>query len=204
MSMNRDNNFINRFLKGGNKKLLLNLAIIILAGILLILISDIVGNLTKKKAPVKDNGNVEVDTNSALPVSKAGNDYEDTLKNDLASTLSQIQGVGRISVMIYFESGEESVPGVNKNNNSKKTEEKDTEGGTRNTIEDINGETTVLLNKGSDTEPFIVKKVKPKIGGVMVVAEGADNIAIKEQLLNSVRTLLNIPASKVAVMTMKK
>lgn len=204
MSMNRDNNFINRFLKGGNKKLLLNLAIIILAGILLMLISDIVGNLTKKKAPVKDSGNVEVNTNSALPVSKTGNDYEDTLKNDLASTLSQIQGVGRISVMIYFETGEESVPGVNKNNNSKKTEEKDTEGGTRNTIEDVNGETTVILNKGSDTEPFIVKKVKPKIGGVMIVAEGADNIAIKEQLLNSVRTLLNIPASKVAVMTMKK
>ena len=185
------------------RKLMINMVIFLLCGVLLILIGDITQNLnTKKDKNAKIQNTVEVNTN-AEALATSGN-FEDKVRKDLSDTLLQIAGVGKVSVMIYFEGGSESLPAMNINDNNKKTEEKDSQGGVRTTTEINKSQNIVVISEGSSNKPFIIRQVNPAVGGVMVVAEGADNAEIRERIHNAVKTVLNIPANKVSVMPMKK
>ncbi len=73
---------------------------------------------------------------------------KEKLKSKLKTTLEKIDGVGKVEVMITFESGEEKVPAVNINNSTNKSVEKDTEGGTRNTTQENEGSSVVITNNG--------------------------------------------------------
>lgn len=190
-----------KYFSGDSKKTVRNMLIIILIGVLLILIADIISGLTNKDSN-NNKSTVEVNTTTGIPVTS--NTYEEKIKKDLTEALSMIAGVGNVNVMIYFEGGSESIPAVNINNSSTKTDEKDNQGGTRTTVEENQNTNVVIINKNSNTEPFIVRQVNPKIGGVMVVAEGASSSEMKEKIHNAVKTVLNLPSNKVTVMQMKK
>lgn len=183
------------------KKAVYYLMVILLVGVLLILIGDITTNLLGKNKPRSKN-TVEVASNSQSAAT-AGT-YESTIKKELTETLSQMQGVGRVSVMIYFEGGASSVPAFNTNDSNKKTEEKDNQGGTRVTTEITKSQNLLVVNDGSSNKPYIVEEINPKIGGVVVVSDGASDPVIKENITNAVKTVLNIPSNKVSVMPMKK
>lgn len=191
----------NKIFKGNTKKTLMNLVVIILIGILLILIGDITSNLNGKKNKKEDT---TIDVSSNAPTIQSSSAYEERIKNELIDTLSIMSGVGRVKVMIYFESGSESILAANKTDSTKKVEEKDNQGGTRTTTEDSKVINVVIVNEGSANRPYVVKQVNPSIGGVMVVAEGANNLEIKERIHTAVKTVLGIPAYKVSVMPMKK
>lgn len=190
-----------KYFGGNSKKTVRNMLIVVLFGVLLILIADIISGLSDKK-DVADKGTIEVNTTAGIPVTSTA--YEEKIKKDLTDTLSMIAGVGNVNVMIYFEGGSESVPAVNVNNSSTRTDEKDNQGGTRITTEENKNTNVVIVDKNNSSEPFIIRQVNPEIGGVMVVAEGASNPEMKEKIHNAVRTVLNIPANKVTVMPMKK
>jgi stage III sporulation protein AG len=126
-------------------------------------------------------------------------DYESQLENKLKSTLEQIQGVGKVQLMIYFESGEESVPAVNINDSESLTVENDTGGGKRNITQKNDGRTVVMSNNGNTNEPLIVKKYKPIITGVVVVAEGSNEKITELRIRQAVINLFNLPENKVNV-----
>jgi stage III sporulation protein AG len=185
------------------KKFMVNMVIFLLCGVLLILIGDITQTLNMRKDKnAKLQNTVEVNSNSGIVATSSS--YEDKVKKDLAETLLQVSGVGKVSVMIYFEGGSESLPAMNISDNNKKTEEKDSQGGLRTTTEVNKSQNIVVISDGGDNKPFIIKQVNPAIGGVMVVAEGAVNAEVREKLQNAVKTVLNISANKVSVMPMKK
>lgn len=187
-----------------SKKAMMNLVILLICGVLLILVGDIVSNMNAKKdGDVKNS--VEVTTNAKTAGLPGGaSSYDDRIKKELQETLSQIAGVGKVNVIIYFDGGVESIPAKNISDVNKKTEEKDGQNGTRITTETSKTENIVVTNEGGASKPFIVKQLNPSIGGVMVVAEGADNSGVKESLQNAVRTVLNLPVHKVSVMPMKR
>ncbi|KMT21345.1 stage III sporulation protein AG [Clostridium cylindrosporum] len=197
------------------KKFLTNIAVAFLIGVLLLIIGDVTGSLfnfkkdksnaeklPKETVQKEDDAEVEVSSNSqSFPGAK---DYEEKLKRDLADSLIQIQGVGKVDVMIYFQGSSESIPAVNSTDTNKKTDEKDKEGGTRTITESSKTSTVVTAGDSSGNKALIVKEIRPSIGGVMIVAEGAVNSSIKEEVTNAVKTLLNLPANKVVVSPMKK
>lgn len=186
--------------KGKTIKLLIAIA---LAGILLMLVGSLVSDIKKDNKKKTGVNTVEVDTNNST-VMAASTSYEDKIKKELESVLSKIDGVGNVSVMIYFETGTTTVPITDKNTTTKTTEETDSSGGKRITTEQSETSTTVLINNGGDTEIVTSQQVNPTIGGVIVVAEGASNVQLKEELINAVKTVLNIGANRVSVMAMKK
>lgn len=191
----------NKIFKGNTKKTLMNLVVLILIGILLILIGDITSNLNGKKNK-KEDSTIEVASNA--PTVQSSSAYEERIKSELVDALSIMSGVGKVKVMIYFESGSESILAANKTDSTKKVDEKDNQGGTRTTTEDSRVINVVIVNEGSANRPYVIKQVNPSIGGVMVVAEGANNLEIKERIHTAVKTVLGIPAYKVSVMPMKK
>ena len=132
------------------------------------------------------------------------NSYEEEQRKELQSILSKMKGVGEVDVMIYFESGEEQIPATENNNSNTYTEETDNQGGKRTNNQSSDGTSVVMQNQGSGSSPFILKVNKPRITGVVVIAEGAEDTLIKYDIENAVSKLYDLNLDKVYVYPMKK
>lgn len=174
-----------------NKKIS-NILIVILVGILLIILGDTITGGEKKEEEISSEN------------MKVISDYEDKKKEDLRSILENTRGVGKVEVMISFETGEEVVPALNITDSTSSSEEKDNEGGIRKTTQISNGKSVVMKDEGGDKEPLIIKTYKPKVVGVYIVAEGAGDKLIELQLKSIVSKLFSVSVDKVSVMEMKK
>ncbi|AYD40595.1 stage III sporulation protein AG [Clostridium fermenticellae] len=190
-----------------NKKNSTNLLILFLSGILIVIaasffksssISEITGSSSE------NNNKNQVQKQSTESTGENSEDYETSIQNKLKSTLQSIEGVGKVDVMVSFEGSEEQVPAVNVNDSTNTTEEKDTTGGVRNSVQKNNGSTVVITNNDGKSEPLILKKYKPKVEGVCVVAEGAENDLTQLRITKAVMDLFNLPQDKVNVYPMKK
>ena len=187
---------------GNNKKsdkLLGNLILMILVAVVIVLGTSFFKNNRSTTAALAET---EKDKVLAQTNISGLTDYESQLENKLKSTLEEIQGVGRVQLMIYFESGEESVPAVNINDSESLTVENDTGGGKRNITQKNDGRTVVMSNNGDTNEPLIVKKYKPIITGVCVVAEGSNEKVTELRIRQAVINLFNLPENKVNVYPM--
>ncbi|MCB2291988.1 stage III sporulation protein AG [Clostridium algoriphilum] len=182
-------------------KILGNLVLMILVAVVIVLASSFFK--TPKATPT-----VATDTQKATVATKSTStqtsDYETELENNLKTTLEGIDGVGKVQLMIYFASGEESVPAVNVNDSKSVTVENDTTGGKRNISQDNNGSTVVMTNNGTQNEPLIVKKYKPTITGVCVVAQGSGEKITELRIRQAVIDLFNLSEDKVNVYPMNK
>lgn len=150
-----------------------------------------------KKEDIKSTLSEEVEINNIK------DEYEEAQKEELKSILENMYGVGEVKVMISFKSGESKILAYNSSKQIVSTEEKDTEGGTRVSNQTDDGSTVVMTNEGGDNEPFIVETYKPKIEGIMILAEGASDSKIKYDIQKAVSSLYGLSAEKVNVYPMK-
>ena len=193
-----------------DKKNIFNLAVLFLVGVLIIVTISFFKNYNNEssvntsKSLNDDSSNSNNQQSSTSSKQSKTEEYEKSMQEDLKNTLEKMDGVGKVEVMISFESGEESVPAVNITDSTNTTEEKDTEGGTRNTTQKNNGSTVVVTNDGSKSQPLIVKTYNPKVLGVCVVAEGAENKITELRISKAITDLFGISEDKVNVYPMKK
>ena len=131
------------------------------------------------------------------------NDYENEQKKGLINILKRIEGIGDVDVMINFQSGEVKVPAYDTTIQTTITEETDKEGGKRVNNQKNDGSTVVMTNNQGNNEPFILETYKPKVVGVIVVADGAKNSKTKSDIQKAVESLYDIAANKVNVYPMK-
>jgi stage III sporulation protein AG len=137
--------------------------------------------------------------------SAAGDDLtpvEEELESRLAAILGAVDGAGSVQVTVTLESGAENVYAQNVNKQDQTIDEKDVSGGNRTTNEVNEQDDLVLLQSGSsgNSSPVVVKELHPQIAGVLVLAEGANNPALKEKLIQAVETVLDIPSYRVMVL----
>ena len=189
----------NYLLSRGNKKNIQNLVIILIFGLIIVITANFF-----MSSDTPSPGYIEVATNSGQNVNNSGLGYEERLKQELADVLSEIEGAGSVKAMIYFDAGNEVIPAFNENDSTKVTEENDGNGGKRVTNEDTNSTSVVTTSEGGGNKPFILKEVKPKITGVIVIAEGAKNPEVKYKLYEAVKTIFSIEQYKVNVYPMQK
>lgn len=180
--------------KVNNKELMRNLFIILIIGIILIIIADI---FIKEKKGV--NQNLKLENEIKNPINTE-TDYGTVLENKLEDVLSQLKGVGSVKVMITLEDTIEKIPAFNTTKNNETTNELDSQGGTREIIRE---DTTIQVVTGSEGSLMVLKEIKPTIKGVIVIAEGAEDLEVKERLYEAVKTVLGISGSKVEVYASK-
>ncbi|MEG1828296.1 MAG: stage III sporulation protein AG [Cellulosilyticaceae bacterium] len=140
-----------------------------------------------------------VEASSVAKEDKSG--YDAQIEKRLEGILKQIEGVGNVEVMVTLSETKEIVLAQELNQTQEKTEEKDSTSGTRS----INKESTqnkVVMADGN--KPYVIKEEMPKISGVLVVAEGGDDSNIKNTIIQSVSSLLDIPVHKISVSKMVK
>lgn len=127
---------------------------------------------------------------------KAEEDYATEMEKKLTSMLIKMEGVGSVSVMVTVNANEEKILAENTTAHTQKTEEKDQAGGTR-TTDSVQQTNDVVLQNGNT--PYIVKEYAPEIRGVFILAEGADNSTVKNQIIEAVSKLLDVPVHKISV-----
>ncbi len=122
------------------------------------------------------------------------------LEKELSQMLSQISGVGAVQTKLTFKSEGTKVYATNERVETRQTQEKDQNGTTRNITEQSSDKQLVLSNNS----PVLEESKTPEIVGVLVIAEGAADPAIEENLSQAVTGLLGLPASRVTVLPMEK
>ncbi len=134
---------------------------------------------------------------------KTMQDYEKIYENQITELLTAMIGVDEVTVKVNLDSTEEIIVEKNKNLNEQITKERDKQGGTRD-ITDVKKDEQVVLYRYEDNEqPLIVKTIKPKVRGIVIVAKGAEKIQVKAMIIEAVQRLLDIPPHKIAILPRK-
>ena len=193
----------NELKKIANNKTFFNaLAVLLVIAFLWLAYTAFFTGSSNEKSSLTPKGAQEVTVEEA-EISKEILDYEAEQKQELQDILSKMEGVGKVDVKMHFESGEVKVPAYNSTTQTAETREEDSQGGTRSTIQETGGDTVVMYSDGSTNEPFIVQTYKPKITGIIIVAEGASNSKLRYDIQIAVSTLYNLSLDKVNVYPME-
>lgn len=131
-------------------------------------------------------------------------DIESSLESKLKQMLENIVGVGTADVMVSIDSTEETVVQLNEKMTQQITDETDRNGAKRH-ITEVNREGQVVLYEVSGGQsPIVVKKVKPKVRGVLIVAKGAENGTVHKLIAEAVARGLDVPIHRISVVPRKQ
>ena len=174
------NTFLN-FLRKDSKKLKADLIAVLATGVVLIIIGNTffgpTGSSTEK-----------ITTTQNTEVSKS--DASEELERRLMEVFSSIEGAGKVKVMVTLKAGNEIIVAqeerIKESNDGVDMENK-----------------VVVLSQGNGVErPLILKEMYSEVEGIIIVAEGGDDIFVKNALSKGAQALLNVPAHKVEIFKM--
>lgn len=164
-----------------------------LIGMLLILISQFMdsGAATAREEAPQDTTTAQYTTE----------EYAAQLEEKLQRLIGSIQGVGAAQVMVTLEHGIEYVYAQQeKSSTDKKLEPGSEESGERLDYKyDVEYSYVFVDNGYGDKRPLLRTELQPKVQGVVVVCEGADDIRVQQNVTNVVTTALHIPTTRVCV-----
>nr|WP_258567780.1 stage III sporulation protein AG [Paenactinomyces guangxiensis] len=127
-------------------------------------------------------------------------EYEREYEAQLAEVLSKIVGVDDVSVIVNLDSTEEEVVQVDVRESEQVTEEVDKKGGNRSTTQNTNDKKTAYYRTDNGEKPVVVKRMKPKVRGVLVVARGVENLQVKAIVIEAVQRTLDVPVHRISVL----
>lgn len=131
------------------------------------------------KNPSGDGDDVRIPDIPADDIKPEAADYAAELEDKLRLIVSEIDGVGKVSVMVTVSGSEEKIYAENISESDGRS---DTE--------------TVIIG----SKEALLKEIRrPEVTGVLIVCSGGDRAQVKEKVVNAVSTVLNIPTSKVYV-----
>ena len=169
-----------------------------LAGILLLVIA-----LPTEQGKKPEGGGSE--TQSGAPEEKiytAPESYGRELERKLGQILAEMEGVGKVEVMITLQDDGERIVEKDITRNSQEVLEGDGET-KRETRESQYQEGSVFGQEtGQEGQPFVSKEVVPKVEGVLVVAEGGGNAKTVKNISDAVLALFPVEVHKIKVVKM--
>lgn len=124
--------------------------------------------------------------------------YINQLESKLDKTLSEIEDAGQVCVMVTLESGPEIVIATSTDQKTSIIENGEDKTETITIVED-----PIIVTQNGTSSPIILMEILPKVKGVIVVAEGADDIGVKLDLLNAIKALLTVPNDNIQIFAMK-
>ena len=184
--------------KGNKKKEILNflISLVIVLAMLLFFYNTIFKETdTDRKNASFVNGDINRTTEH--------NEKETVLEDDeerLEYILSKINGVGEVHVMITYDTGREIVPAVDIQENIQTKEQKSENG---QIIYDTSKDSSQNIVTVNDSDMLVLKEIRPKVKGVIIVAEGADDLVIKNDIINATSAVFNILVDKIVVFESK-
>lgn len=160
------------------------LALLGLLGILLLFLSEFIPNMQSDKKETDLNPQAVADAN----------DFCVQTEKKLSELIAQVEGAGRVQVMLTIESSDEKIYATDEKTDSKN--DGDTEQKSYNSQ-------YVLVDGASGDTGILLKTNSPKVKGVIIVCDGGENPTVANQITNAVSAALGIGANRVSVLKMK-
>ena len=118
-------------------------------------------------------------------------------EQQICSSLSAIDGVGRIEVMLSLETGEESVYASDVTQSSQSSGE--------NASSENYQSTMSILSDGSYGErPVLVTSNYPTFRGAVIICDGADDSRVQLELTEAMSSLCGISSDRISVLKMSQ
>lgn len=181
--------FITNKLSNSNKKELINalVSIVVVLVLLMFLYNTVFSqNIGEKRIDLIDDA-----TDKTLHEDLSFDDEE-----RLEKILSQIRGVGRVDVMITYETGKEIIPAFDIQEKSQNKESREADGSITFDSSEDSSKNLVTVN---NEDLLVLKEIKPKVKGIIIVAEGAGNLVIRNDIMNAAAAVFDISTDKIVV-----
>ena len=187
-----------------NKKRLENIVVFIVILIITLIVINVIWNGEDSS---NTNDKQTTDVNKRLVQTEVTNEensstsQEDIVSN-LEEILSNINGVGKVKVMITYSETSKTVPVYNEESTEENTEETDSEGGTRKVTQtDVKKE--VVYEEDDNGKKLITQSViSPSIEGAIITAEGAGDPTVKTNIIQAVGAVTGLATHKIQVFQM--
>ncbi len=195
---------------GGKKLRKDQCLIIVLVGILLCVIALPVGQ-KESKSDISNMINDTIDNhittdagedNSGVP--NTASSYTEYWENKLEDALREVEGVGKVKVLINLSQSEQMVVEKDGPEVYSETTEADAAGGSRTVGETRVEKSTVYTvdDRGQDI-PYVVMTIAPDVEGVVVIAQGGGTLSVQENIIEAIQVLFGIDANKIKIVKMK-
>lgn len=138
-------------------------------------------SLTPSKK-IENSEKTQIDTISTN--FESSGEYIDYLENKLESVITRVKGVGDVEVVLTLEKGFEYIYATEE-------ETKTTSNGTSVTS------TTIVMVNG---QPVIKEEIYPIVKGIVVIADGIDDLTVKMNVLSIIQTVIEVDNSKINIM----
>lgn len=170
-----------------NKK---HLGVLFIIGLLLIVIALPTSNpYDQQESTSQENTDLENtkdDEETESLYSSQDLSYKTQLELQLKTILEFVEGVGQVTVMITLESTAEKIV------------EKDI-----NILGESQEEETVYDELENGNTPYIIQENYPVIEGIVVVAEGGDQVFVIQNITEAIQALFAVDSHKIKIMKMK-
>lgn len=172
-------------------------------GLAIMIISQFI-QVREASLPPEKNNSPATET-EAKPVSSSKEEdsmvqYEQKYEEELEQVLSKIVGVDDVSVIVNLDSTAEEVVQVDKRESRQVTTEADKNGGKRSITQDTEDQKTAYYRSENGEKPVVIKKLKPEVRGVLVVARGVENLKVKAVVIEAVQRMLDVPMHRISVL----
>nr|MBP3599031.1 stage III sporulation protein AG [Eubacterium sp.] len=160
----------------------IKIGIMILCGVLLLVISYLEpsSSVVEEKGQVK---NVKKTTGS-----DSLQDYRKTMEDEVGQVLSQVEGVGKVDVMLTLKASKEKVTLKDTKVDTGKSEE----------------ESVLVEDEDHNTSPYVIQEREPEIEGIVVVCSGGDIPRIQREIIDAISALFSVESHKIKVMKSKE
>lgn len=184
--------------EGKNKKKIENLVFLLIILIVVLVAINFIWNDKKENVKTTDN-------NKKLAIQEeTKKDSDSDLKEQLEDILQNINGVGKVKVLITYSQTSQVLPLYNEDTSKKDTEEKDKTGGTRIVTETDTKKDVIFQETNGTKMPITQSVISPKVEGAIVTAQGANNMAVKTDIIQAVEAVTGLSSHKIQVFTMSE
>ncbi|MCD7833144.1 MAG: stage III sporulation protein AG [Lachnospiraceae bacterium] len=179
------------------------IVILLLFGLLLVVIAWPSGSAETENSLGSVGEDHSSDSSEILPLEEDTENQITEMEERLARILSQVEGIGQTRVMITLKSDGRKIVEKDTEQSEEKSESTE-ENGSSSSEQSIYSEGTIYekASDGSET-PFVTEELAPEIQGVLVIAQGADDLLLVAEITEAVMALFGVEAHKIKVMKME-
>jgi len=189
---------------GNEKKKIENLVFFLIILIITIIAINLIWNENNEKNRQNNSSTQLVSIENIVSQDMNYDSNEYNLQNDLKNILKKINGVGQVEVLITYKQTSELIPLYNENMKESITEEKDTTGGVRTIEQKDNSKELVYKEQNGEKEPITQKLIMPEIEGAIILAQGAKNAQVKNDIIQAVEAVTGISSHKIQVFELRQ
>ena len=193
--------FLAKIEEKGSKKTIENLVVFVIILIATVIFINYIWNGDKKKSNQQNKSVSLAETTNKTVTNNTSED--NNLEKQLENILRNLNGVEDVQVLITYSETNKIIPMYNEDNQQSTTKEEDNQGGTRTINENSSKKEIVYEENNGQRNVLTSSVVTPEIKGAVIVAKGASNANVKNNIIQAVEAATRLPTHKIQVLEMK-